>query len=164
LICLVNTTHPMIGVDNYFTTKEVILTSRKLKLQSTGRNRRGWPPKEIRDINDTRFNAIHTLPSPCGSYMIMRWVDNQVVLMVTTAHWGNEVVTRTRRHPRTNQMNKQRVQAAFGSEHGNHTGDRRLQSLDGWCRKGSSTNSLLKATNPLPTHLDAFVFLLSRCC
>ena len=107
----------VLGMDNFFTTTDVIKATRALNVGvvGTARKRRNWPPKEMGAIDDERFNTLYCLPSK-DNYMIFGWVDNLVVLMVSTIHTGTEVVEKQRKRPRTNQQNKHRMQTAFGNE------------------------------------------------
>jgi hypothetical protein len=45
----------------------------------------------------------------------MRWVDNHVVDMVSTVHDGFETVTRARKRPRENQLNRVAIRTVWGS-------------------------------------------------
>ena len=85
-------------------------------LVGTRRRQRSWPPKEYKDVNDKRFNTLYCLPDP-KNFLIMRWVDNDVVDMVSTVHEGYETVTKARKHLRENQLNRANVRSVWGSDH-----------------------------------------------
>ena len=50
-----------------------------------------------------------------NSFVILRWVDNNVVIMVSNIHEPTETVTKERKRPRTTNTNKKHVAAVFGS-------------------------------------------------
>jgi hypothetical protein len=106
-----------IAMDNFFTTERVIKMTREkgVGIVGTARNRRGWPPAEYKNINDTRFNTWYVWHE--DDYSICRWVDNNVVNMVTTIHTGDETITQKRRRPKPNNLNRANIQAAWGSSH-----------------------------------------------
>ena len=52
---------------------------------------RGWPPKEFREIKDNQFNTLYTMIDK-GKFMIGRWIDNNVVTMVTNVHNGDKKI------------------------------------------------------------------------
>ena len=108
----------VIAMDNYFTLPNALHGLRQLGVACVGtaRARRGWPPKELTEIDDDRFNTIHTMRDE-KSFRIFRWVDNNVVTMVSTLHDGKEKIERERKKPRINQKNKAHVESIFGKEH-----------------------------------------------
>jgi hypothetical protein len=83
-------------MDNFFTTERVIKMTREegIGIVGTARNRRGWPPTEYKNIKDTRFNTWYVWHE--DDYAICRWVDNNVVNMVTTIRTGDETITQKR--------------------------------------------------------------------
>ena len=54
-----------------------------------------------------------------GNYRIFRWIDNNIVKMVSNIHTGDstEQVLRNRRKPRLNEFNKKHVRLIWGDEH-----------------------------------------------
>jgi hypothetical protein len=50
-------------------------------------------------------------------FRVLRWMDNNIVTMVTTVHTGNEKVERGRRKPRLNQKNKDHLEEVWGEQH-----------------------------------------------
>ena len=109
----------LIGLDNYFTTDKSMLDicSLGIGFVGTARGRRGWPPKELKEVEETRFNCTHLLPSTNGDYLMARWVDNNIVTMVTNVHRGNESVVKNRKKPRPNQVNKDNLDAVWGDDY-----------------------------------------------
>ena len=45
-----------------------------------------------KDVVDKRFNTVYLLDDP-KNFLLLRWVDNDVVDMVTTVHDGYETIT-----------------------------------------------------------------------
>ena len=74
----------------------------------TARARRGWPAKEIKDIKDDRFNTLYWLNDK-KDYQIQRWVDNNIVTMVTSFHTAEKTITRIRKKPRVTSTNKKHL-------------------------------------------------------
>ena len=48
------------------------------------------PPKEIKRIKDDRFNTLYW-QNDKDNYTIMRWVDNNIVTMVSSFHTPYDV-------------------------------------------------------------------------
>jgi hypothetical protein len=48
--------------------------------------------------------------------MLMRWIDNGVVDMVSTIHTGCETIVKKRRKPRETSTNYRHITTVFGSE------------------------------------------------
>ena len=105
-----------IGMDNYFTTEKVLnfLCEEGIGFVGTARARMGWPPAEFRAVEDDRFNTVYTLPSSDGNYLMCRWVDNNVVTMVTNVHKGTEVVQAKRKRPRLTKNKQKQHQTSLG--------------------------------------------------
>lgn len=108
----------VIGMDNYFTLGKAIKGCRdaNVAVVGTARARRGWPPKEFKNINDERFNTLYTLNDK-DNFKIFRWVDNNVVTMVSTLHDGTETVARQRKRPRITVTNRPFVRTVWGDNH-----------------------------------------------
>ena len=62
----------------------------------TARGKRGWSPVEIKSLTDARFNSLYYIPDHDNTFLTYRWIDNNVVLMVSTMHDPN--VTVLKRH------------------------------------------------------------------
>ena len=105
----------VIAMDNYFTTSNVMEQTRlkNVGVVGTARYRRGWPAEEIREVNDSRFNTLYLL-NDVKNFLILRWIDNNVVTMVSTIHTGYETAIRLRWKPRENQVNKAHVRNVWG--------------------------------------------------
>ena len=81
----------------------------------TARLRRGWPPKEYKEIDNPRFNTVYQMNDDLN-FRIFRWIDNNQVTMVSTVHNGNEFPRlRQRRKPRTTATNRSHVQQVWGN-------------------------------------------------
>lgn len=115
-----------VAMDNLFTTSTAIKNLREcgVGVVGTARARRGWPPKEIRDkspktsngIDDTHFNSVYYTHDK-DNYLIVRWVDNNVVKMISTVHLPNESVLKIRRKPRITTTNKSNVDLIWKDSH-----------------------------------------------
>ena len=79
----------------------------------TARARRGWPLKEYKNIFDERFNSLYWINDK-DNFQIQRWVDNNVVTMVTTMHTPDETVSHIRKKPRVNAVNKVNLDRIWG--------------------------------------------------
>jgi hypothetical protein len=81
----------------------------------TARFQYEWPPTEFRAVTEKRFNCLH-LQKDIGKFLICRWVDNNVVTLVTNVHTGREKILRARRRPRLTAVNRRNVQAVWGND------------------------------------------------
>jgi hypothetical protein len=107
----------LLAMDNYFTQPAVIEMTRRygIGVCGTARRQRYWPPTEYKRVTDKRFNTVYFLPDR-RDFLMMRWVDNDVVDMVTTAHNGLEMVPKFRKRPRENQINRKHVREVWGAQ------------------------------------------------
>ena len=105
----------IVGMDNYFTFQKVMTLCRGagFGVVGTACARRGWPPKEFKDIKDDRFNTFYLLKEE--QQLSCRWVDNNVVAMVSTIHTGREKIARARCKPRPTNTNRNHSNAVWGS-------------------------------------------------
>ena len=106
----------VVAVEDLFTTRQVMVRSRQLKVAviGTARRQRDWPPPEIKNVLDDRFNSLYLLRDP-GNFLIGRWIDSNVVTMATTIHTGNETVTVSRDRPRATNINRHHIHQVWGS-------------------------------------------------
>jgi hypothetical protein len=106
----------LLAMDNFFTQPSVVEMTRRegVGLVGTARRQRNWPPRTYKAIDDKWYNTLHPSSRP-KNFLIMRWVDNDVVDMVSTVHDGFETVTRARKRPRENQLNRAAVRTVWGS-------------------------------------------------
>ena len=113
----------VVVMDNYFTMSKTMIGTRKcgVAAMGTARGRPGWPPKEIgkKSIQDKRYNSLYYMNDKVGNYRIFRWIDNNIVKMVSNVHTGGptEQVLRNRRKPRLNEFNKKHVKLIWGDQH-----------------------------------------------
>jgi hypothetical protein len=114
----------VVVMDNYFTMTKTMIGTRKcgVAAMGTARGRPGWPPKEIgkKSIQDKRYNSLYYMNDKVGNYRIFRWIDNNIVKMVSNIHTGgstDEQVLKNRRKPRLNEFNKQHVRLIWGDQH-----------------------------------------------
>jgi len=105
----------VIAMDNYFTWQKVVsgLTQLRIGCVGTSRPERNWPPKEIKSIEDTRYNTLYTMNDK-GGFLTCRWIDNNVVTMVTNVHKGDESVERARKRPRKTNTNRRHLEEVWG--------------------------------------------------
>jgi hypothetical protein len=105
----------IVGMDNYFTYPKVLHGMRQLNVGciGTARAKRGWPPKEMREIDDIRFNTLYLMNDE-KDFKIARWIDNNVVTMVSTVHTGEESIERVRRKPRPTAVNRRHLELVWG--------------------------------------------------
>src|SRR6056300_271631 len=107
----------VVAMDNYFTLPKAVkgLKDENIGVVGTARARHGWPSKEFKKVDDKRFNTLYTLTDKDG-FKIMRWVDNNVVTMVSTLHDGTETITRQRKRPRKTTTNMSFVDTVWGGD------------------------------------------------
>jgi hypothetical protein len=55
-------------MDNYFTYPKILKKMRELGVACVGtaRAKRGWPPAEMREITDNRFNTLYSMNDEHG--------------------------------------------------------------------------------------------------
>ena len=72
----------VVAMDNYFTYPKILDSMRNLGVAFVGiaRARRGWPPKQMREIDDPLFNTLYAMNKE-KNIDIMQWVDNNVITM-----------------------------------------------------------------------------------
>lgn len=106
----------VVAMDNYFTWSKVLtsLTEIGIGCVGTARYARGWPPAEMKRIEDDRFNTVYTMRDK-GKFWIHRWIDNNQVTVVSNVHKGDESITRTRRRPRKNATNRNHIDQVWGA-------------------------------------------------
>ena len=109
----------VVGMDNYFTHVGALrhCLNAGVHAMGTARGKRGWPAPEIRRITDGRFNTLYHLVSHENDYVTYRWVDNNVVTLVSTLHDPNHTVVKDRRRPRTTQVNKRHIARVWGDDY-----------------------------------------------
>lgn len=101
----------VIAMDNFFTTSSAVKVLYNMGIGCIGiaRGRRGWPPKELRDVKDDRFNTVYTCVDDKG-VLVYRWVDNKVATMISTIHSPTDTEEATRRKPRITLTNAKHVE------------------------------------------------------
>ena len=60
----------VLAMNNYFTVDGVIvdLHRENIGVVGTARARKGWPPREFKEVNDMRFNTLHYLDDDNGDF------------------------------------------------------------------------------------------------
>ena len=104
------------GMDNYFTYEKALkhCLDAGVHVVGTARARRGWPAPEIKRIQDARFNTLYHITGRDVKYVTYRWVDNNVVTLVSTLHDPKAKVIKARRKPRITQTNRNHVERVWG--------------------------------------------------
>ena len=61
-----------------------------------------WPTKEFSKsaLHDERYNTLYYMNDPKGNFRMFRWIDNNIVKMVSNIHMGSkdEVVMKPRKN------------------------------------------------------------------
>jgi hypothetical protein len=109
----------VLTMDNFFNQPVVIKAVRERNVGSIGtfRRQRSWPPREYKRVVDPEYNKVHLLDDK-RNFLMMRWIDNGEVDMLTTVHDGYETVRRLRKRPRETQINSRNVRRVWGSDWG----------------------------------------------
>lgn len=107
------------AMDNYFTWDGAInkCVDAHVHVCGTAKGKRNWPPAVIKRQTDDRFNSLHHITAKSGKYKIYRWIDNNVVWMVSSYHDPQSTRTTERKRPRINNTNKSHVQKVWGDQH-----------------------------------------------
>ena len=107
--------HFVVAMDNYFTLPKVMGMLRDIGVGCVGtaRAKRGWPPKELQVPDTPSFNDLYWCTDDTGT-LIVRWIDNSSVLMVTTVHKVTQKVSRVRKKPRQTATNRNHIQQVWG--------------------------------------------------
>ena len=153
-----------LAMDNYFTVPTAIkkLRDENIGVVGTARFKRNWPPKELKDVNveNCNFNDFYYTYDDHGS-LVARWMDNNMVFLVSTVHRVGQMVQRVCRRPRLTPTNKRHVRQVWGkmgkvSIFYSYL-DRSLQPLDGRSGCSRSMHCLLPTQPPLQPQLDSHV-------
>ena len=109
----------VLAMDNYLTVAGVIgdLHREKIGVVGTARARKGWPPREFKEVNVMRFNTIHYLDDNNGDFRVFWWIHNNVVTMVSSIHDVKEYILQQRNKPHENAINKDNIKAVFGDNY-----------------------------------------------
>ena len=109
----------VITMDNYFTLPKVIkeLRAQGIGVVGTAKYQRAWPPVKLKNIEDKSacFNQFFWTVDEHGT-LVARWMDNGMVLCVSTVHSVGKMVEKNRRKPRKTLKNQTHVDAVWGSE------------------------------------------------
>ena len=107
----------IIAMDNYFTLPRVckMLRDYTIGVVGTGRFRSGWPGKHVTEIDASQvtFNELFWSVDEFGT-MLLRWMDNGLVFMVTTVHTIMDIAFCSRKKPRVTDLNKRHVDKVWG--------------------------------------------------
>eukprot|EP00957_Ditylum_brightwellii_P136580 10415304-Ditylum_brightwellii.AAC.1 len=68
--------------------------------------RKGWPPAALRttNVNEFNFNDFRYLVDDQGT-LVAQWMDNGIVLLVSTLHTPGKYILAKRRRPRVTMRN-----------------------------------------------------------
>ena len=107
----------VVAMDNYFTLPKVCAMMRECGIGTVGtaRFRGTWPPASIRQVNvkDATFNELFWSIDEFGT-LVVRWMDNGMVFLISTVHTVMDVAYCLRRRPRVTQLNKGHVNNVWG--------------------------------------------------
>ena len=103
-------------MDNLFAFPWMFIGVREIGVEFIGteRERRGFPPKYINKISDKQFNTIHWINYK-RNFQIQRWIDQNVVTMITKLHTLEDTNRRIRKKPRVDQANKNYLELVWGT-------------------------------------------------
>ncbi len=109
----------VIAMDNYFTLPKVIkkLRDKKIGVIGTARFRKNWPPTSLKNVSADKvdFNDFNWTVDENGT-LVGRWMDNGLVLVVSTVHKIKKIVKRMRKKPRKTPKNKNHVDKIWGDK------------------------------------------------
>ena len=109
----------IVTMDNYFALLGVISKLRKMNIGvvGTGRFRRNWPPKSLKDVNvdDADFNDFYWTVDENGT-LLGRWMDNGMVFVTSTIHKVGKIIKRNRKKPRKTPKNAKHVDKVWGDK------------------------------------------------
>jgi len=113
--------HPMdtfcLAMDNYFTLPRVLATLRDkgIGVVGTSQFKRNWPPEALRNIDqkDAEFNNFYHMIDKYST-QVASWMDNGLVLCVSTLHKIGETISRTRKRPRKTAKNQRHIDKVWG--------------------------------------------------
>jgi len=105
----------VIFIDNYFSYPNTISAFRKLGvgIAGTARPKSGWPPFQLKVPENFMFNDLFWCTDDCGT-LVMKWIDNNEVFIVSTAHMPTSSIMRNRRKPRQTSTNKAHIETVWG--------------------------------------------------
>ena len=108
-----------VAMNNYFTLPKVVamLRSYGIGCVGTARFRPGWPSKNIKEIDEKRvdFNELLWSVDKYGT-LLVRWMDNGLVFIVSTVHSVEQIRKRARKRPRATVRNKRHVDRVWGNK------------------------------------------------
>lgn len=105
----------VVFMDNFFTYPKIIaeLKGKGVAVVGTARPKRNWPPNELKVPSHAQFNDLYYCSDDFGN-LTMRWVDNNIVMLVSNAHNPGDFIERPRRKPRLTNTNKTHVESVWG--------------------------------------------------
>lgn len=78
------------------------MRSLNVSMLGNAKAKRGWPPNHIKD---DQFNTVYAINDK-DNYLIMRWVENSVVTMVSKVHNATDIMKKTQKWARQSNVNK----------------------------------------------------------
>ena len=105
-------------MDNYFTFHHILIVAKELGVMVFGTERKtiGCRPKEIKNISDKLFNTLLWI-NDGRNFSIQRWIDKNVVTMITKLQIPKYTNRRIRKKPRVDQANKNYMELVRGTEY-----------------------------------------------
>ena len=76
--------------------------------------RTNWPPLDFskRALHDELYNTFYHMNDPIGNFRMFRWIDDNIVKMVSNVHMGTKdeaVIRPPRKKPRLNGFNRKHI-------------------------------------------------------
>ena len=78
------------------------------------RPKKNWPPPSLKVPKNALFNDLYWCIDEHGT-LVARWIDNNQVLLVSTAHYPTETVQKSRKLPRMTVTNRTHVAKVWGT-------------------------------------------------
>lgn len=105
----------IVTMDNLFTVSGVMEEFRSWNVHVLGTTRRNMVPRVLREglQRDKRFNTVYYVRR--DDYVILRWIDNNEVFMVSSLHDPAERIMQERRRPRRTATNAAHLTEVWGN-------------------------------------------------
>ena len=94
-------------LDNYFTKPKSVsnFRAKEIAVVGTARPKRNWPSPVLLVRKDSTYNDLYCCIHDQIS-LVLRWIGNNCVLLLTTSHLAEEAFMRERHRPRPTAINK----------------------------------------------------------
>lgn len=85
-------------------------------LTGTARPKQGWPPAALNVSENALFNDLYYCVYGHGT-LLMRWIDNSEVFLISTVHNPTDFIEKHRRRPRLTNTNESHVDKVWGTNY-----------------------------------------------